>query len=279
MTVPIYQVDAFTNRPYAGNPAAVCLLDDPGAGDPGWMQHLAAEMNLSETAFLVPTDDGWDLRWFTPTVEVDLCGHATLASAHVLWEVGRAVIDETIRFRTRSGLLKAGRDGDWIELDFPAYRSEPVTPPADVIEGLGAEPVAVFLARNGHNHIVELASEKAVRSLKPDFERFRRLKTGVIATARSDDLRYDFVSRYFASAFGIDEDPVTGSAHCALGPYWQNRLGKDEFLAHQVSKRGGVVRVRLVGERAHLGGQAVTVLRGELSEPALHQSQPAVAAS
>ena len=157
------------------------------------------------------------------------------------------------------------------------HLAEPVTPPADMIEGLGGEPVAVSLARNGHNHIVELASEKAVRALKPDFERFRRLETGVIATAPSDDPRYDFVSRYFASAFGIDEDPVTGSAHCALGPYWQARLGKDELLAHQVSKRGGVVRIRLAGDRAYLGGQAVTILRGELAEQALRQSRPAVA--
>ena len=267
MSIPIYQVDAFTGRSFSGNPAAVCLLTEPR--DAAWMQNVAAEMNLSETAFLVGRRDGYDLRWFTPTVEVDLCGHATLASAHVLWETGTLGGDEPARFHTRSGVLTACRDSDWIELDFPAFEPEPASPPADLIEGLGAEPVAVALARQGHNHVVEMTSEQAVRALTPDFQRFRGLDTGVIATARGDDPEVDFVSRYFAGAFGIDEDPVTGSTHCVLGPYWQQRLGKSEFLARQVSKRGGVLRVRVAGDRARIAGQAVTVLRGELTEPAL----------
>ena len=267
MSIPIYQVDAFSNRCYGGNPAAVCLLSEPR--DAAWMQDVAAEMNLSETAFLVRRNDGYDLRWFTPAVEVDLCGHATLASAHVLWETGALDPGVSARFHTRSGVLAATLEDDWIELDFPAFAAEPASAPADLIEGLGAEPVAVAVARDGHNHVVEMSSERVVRALEPDFRRFRRLDTGVIATARGEDPEVDFVSRYFAGAFGIDEDPVTGSAHCVLGPYWQQRLGKSEFLARQISRRGGLLRVRVEGERARIAGQAVTVLRGELTEPAL----------
>lgn len=271
MSIPLYLVDAFTAHPFAGNPAAICLLSAPR--DAGWMQNVAAEMNLSETAFLVPADEGFDLRWFTPTVEVDLCGHATLASAHVLWETGRLPADADARFHTRSGLLTARRDGEWIELDFPAYPAELVSPPPDVLAGLGVEPVAVSLARDGHNHVVELASEAAVRALEPDFTRFRRLETGVIATARGDDPGVDFVSRYFASAFGIDEDPATGSTHCVLGPYWQKRLGKSELRARQISARGGELRVRVEGDRTAIAGQAVTVLGGELVD--VPQTAPA----
>ena len=268
MSIPIYQVDAFASRSFAGNPAAVCLLTKPR--NAAWMQDVAAEMNLSETAFVVPREDGYDLRWFTPVVEVDLCGHATLASAHVLWETGHLGVDRSARFHTRSGVLTARqisrRDGDWIELDFPAFPAEAVTPPADLIEGLGAQPVSVSLARNGQNYVVEMQSEAAVRRLQPDFGRFRRLKMGVIATAPGDAPQVDFVSRYFGSAFGIDDDPVTGSAHCVLGPYWQKRLGKSEFIAHQISRRGGVLRIRVKDERTFIAGQAVTVLRGELTE-------------
>ena len=264
MSIPIYQVDAFADRSFAGNPAAVCLLTKPR--DAAWMQDVAAEMNLSETAFPVPREDGYDLRWFTPEVEVDLCGHATLASAHVLWETGHLPVDRSARFHTRSGVLTARRDGDWIEVDFPAFPAEAVTPPVDLLEGLGAQSVSVSLARSGQNYVVEMQSEAAVLRLQPDFGRFRRLKMGVIATAPSDDPQVDFVSRYFGSAFGIDEDPVTGSAHCVLGPYWQERLGKSAFIAHQISRRGGVLRIRVEGERTFIAGQAVTVLRGELTE-------------
>lgn len=227
-------------------------------------------MNLSETAFVMPRENGYDLRWFTPTVEVDLCGHATLASAHILWETGRLGSDHAACFHTKSGVHGARRvsldDADWIELDFPSFSAEVATPPAELLEGLGTQPTSVSLATAGHNYVVELKSEAAVRRLLPDFDLFRQLKMGVIVTARGDDQHVDFVSRYFGSPYGIDEDPVTGSAHCALGPYWQARLGKSEFVAHQVSRRGGILRVRVAGERTRIAGQAVTVLRGELTE-------------
>jgi predicted PhzF superfamily epimerase YddE/YHI9 len=262
MPIPIYHVDAFTDRPFAGNPAAVCLLVEPG--DPAWMQDVAAEMNLSETAFLVPRADGFDLRWFTPSIEVDLCGHATLASAHVLWDQGYLAPETDARFHTRvSGVLTARRAGEWIELDFPTYPPTECSPPAALLGGLGIE--TVWVGRHGKNHLVEVGSEQILRDLRPDFSKFSELDTGVIVTSRSDDPRYDFVSRYFATVFGIDEDPVTGSAHCYLGPYWQQRLGRDTFTAYQASERGGVVKVTVDGDRTRLGGQAVTVLRGELA--------------
>jgi predicted PhzF superfamily epimerase YddE/YHI9 len=229
MSVPIYQVDAFTDRLFTGNPAAVCLLTGPR--DKTWMQNLAAEMNLSETAYVVPRADGFDLRWFTPAVEVDLCGHATLASAHVLWETGQVPPDLEANFHTASGVKP------------------------------------VWVGRSGDKFLVELENEQAVRAVAPNFGRLRDLEAGVIVTSRSDDPAFDFVSRFFGPAFGIDEDPVTGSAHCHSGPYWQNRLGKSELLAHQVSRREGVVRVRVSGDRTLLGGQAVTVFRGELAVP------------
>ena len=262
MTIVLHQVDSFTNRPWAGNPAAVCLLNEPGL--PAWMQSVAAEMNLSETAFLVPRDDeGFDLRWFTPTTEVDLCGHATLAAAHVLWELGLLAPDTPARFHTRvSGVLTARRAGDWIELDFPTYAPLETSPPAALLEGLGVEPV--WVGRHGDNHLVEVDCDSTLRGLHPDFAKFAELATGVIATSRSDDPSYDFVSRYFATAFGIDEDPVTGSAHCYLGPYWQDRLGRSTFTAYQASQRGGVVKVTVDGDRTCIAGQAVTVLEGTL---------------
>ncbi len=262
MPIALYQVDAFTDRPFAGNPAAVCLLDEPG--DPVWMQDVAAEMNVSETAFLVPRVDGFDLRWFTPTTEVDLCGHATLASAHVLWEQRRLAPEAEARFHTRvSGVLTAHRVGEWIELDFPTYPPTESPAPAALLDGLGLVPV--WVGRHGENHLVEVESEQTLRELRPDFSKFAQLDTGVIVTSRSDDPHYDFVSRFFATAFGIDEDPVTGSAHCYLGPYWQQRLGRDTFTAYQASGRGGVVKVTVAGSRTRLAGQAVTVLRGELA--------------
>lgn len=264
MTVPIVQVDAFTAAVFAGNPAAVCVL--PEARDDGWMQRVASEMNLSETAFLrrrAPPDDGYELRWFTPAVEVDLCGHATLASAHVLWETGRLAPADTARFHTRSGLLTAERRGEWIELDFPATPEEPAAPPPGLVEALGASPR--YVGRSRYDVLVELDDEEAVRRLRPDFGRLAEIAVrGVIATACSADPGYDFVSRFFAPASGVDEDPVTGSAHCCLAPFWGRRLGKSELLARQVSARGGVVKVRLAGDRVRIGGQAVTVLTGEL---------------
>jgi len=265
MTLPIAQVDAFTATPFAGNPAAVCLLTE--SRDDGWMQRVAAEMNLAETAFVRARaggpDAGFDLRWFTPAAEVDLCGHATLASAHVLWEDGRLAPDAQARFHTRSGLLTADRVDGWIELDFPATPDEPTPAPDGLIASLGATPR--YVAKSRFDYLVELEDEAAVRALAPDFKGLARLgMRGVIATARASGGGFDFVSRFFAPAVGIDEDPVTGSAHCCLAPFWSRRLGRTTFVAHQVSARGGVVRVRLDGDRVRLGGQAVTILRGEL---------------
>lgn len=263
MVQPIVQVDAFTDRPFAGNPAAVCIL--PAARDAAWMQQVAMEMNLSETAFLHRHADGFGLRWFTPTVEVDLCGHATLASAHVLWEEGRLAPDETARFQTRSGLLTATRRGDWIELDFPAKPEQPAEAPPDLVRALGVTPL--YVGQNQFDYLVEVATEAEVRRLRPDFGLLRSLPVrGITVTSRADTAEFDFVSRFFAPGSGIDEDPVTGSAHCCLGPFWRERLGKQEFTAYQASPRGGVVRVRVAGERVFLSGQAVTVLRGELVE-------------
>jgi len=263
MPQPFVQVDAFTAEPFKGNPAAVCVLDAPR--DSAWMQAIAREMNLSETAFLVRRDsgDGFDLRWFTPTTEVDLCGHATLASAHALWEGGHLPAGETATFHTRSGQLSARRDGDWIELNFPATPDEPAEPPPGLEAALGAKPV--YVGRSRFDMLVELDGEDVVRNLQPDFTRLRALGArGVIVTSRASSAGIDFVSRFFAPGAGVDEDPVTGSAHCALAPFWARRLGKQKFSARQVSARGGDLRVRLDGDRVRLGGQAVTVLRGEL---------------
>ena len=257
----ITQVDAFTPRPFAGNPAAVCILKEAAAEK--WMQNVAREMNLSETAFLYPDEGDFNLRWFTPAVEVALCGHATLASAHVLWEEDHLAPDQQARFRTKSGLLMAGRKGDWIELDFPAVRVEDAAPPPGLIEALGIK--ARYVGKNKFDYLVEAESEEAVRNATPDHTRVRQLQArGIMITSRSGSAEFDFVSRYFAPGSGIDEDPVTGSAHCALGPYWERRLQRREFVAYQASQRGGVVRVRTEGDRVKLGGQAVTVLRGEL---------------
>jgi PhzF family phenazine biosynthesis protein len=261
MGQPIVQVDAFTDRPFAGNPAGVCVLDGPA--DPGWMQHVAREMNLAETAFLYKDADEYHLRWFTPAIEVDLCGHATLASAHVLWSEGYLAPGEQARFQTLSGLLTAGQRGDWIELDFPAEPASPVAAPERLLGALGVEPVNV--GRNRMDIIVEVASEAIVRGAQPDMGILGTVPTrGVIVTSRSAAPDYDFVSRFFAPAAGIPEDPVTGSAHCCLAPYWAERLGKDELVGYQASARGGIVRVRLAGDRVKLLGQAVTVIRGEL---------------
>jgi predicted PhzF superfamily epimerase YddE/YHI9 len=261
MPTRIIQVDAFTDRPFAGNPAAVCLLERP-AEEP-WLQAVAREMNLSETAFLHPEAGGHRLRWFTPAVEVDLCGHATLASAHVLWEDGHLDPDRPARFLTRSGPLSAVRRGSEIEMDFPARPPEAAPVPPGLPEALGAEVEWVGL--NGMDCLAVLASEAEVRGLAPDLTRLAAVPVrGVIATAPSADPAFDFVSRFFAPNAGVPEDPVTGSAHCALGPYWGERLGKSELVGFQASARGGVVGVGLRGSRVLLRGRAVTVLRAEL---------------
>ncbi len=261
MSIRLIQVDAFTERAFGGNPAAVCLLAEPREDE--WMQHVAREMNLSETAFLLPREDGFTLRWFTPALEVDLCGHATLASAHALWEEGIAPPEQTLRFHTRSGLLLARKRDGGIELDFPATPETPCGLPPGLAEALGAQPGYVGLSP--FDYLVLLRDAGTVRSLRPDMVRLKEIcARGVIATAASDDPRFDFISRFFAPAAGIDEDPVTGSAHCCLGPFWGGRLDKSDLTAFQASARGGVVRVRLEGNRVRLGGHAVTVLRGEL---------------
>jgi PhzF family phenazine biosynthesis protein len=262
MGLPISVVDAFTEKPFSGNPAAVCLLPEPRADR--WMQLVAREMNLSETAFLLRQVEGFSLRWFTPAMEVDLCGHATLASAHALWEAGHLQPEQPARFFTRSGLLTATRQGDEIEMDFPAKPMEPVSPPAGLAEALGVTPRLV--GKNSFDYLVEVESEETLRNIKPDFRVLATLPVrGVIVTCRAATPPYDFLSRFFAPAAGVDEDPVTGSAHCCLGPFWKERLGREEMLGYQASARGGVVRVRLRGDRVLLGGKAVTVLRGEFA--------------
>lgn len=248
-------VDAFTARPFAGNPAAVCVLDKPA--DEAWMQLVAREMNLSETAFLHPIEGGYALRWFTPAVEVKLCGHATLASAHTLWETGVLALDQAARFQTLSGWLTCHRQDDWIGMDFPATPASACPPPSGLGEALG---VAMrWVGSNGMDYLAEVADERTLRGLKPDFTALGALPIrGVIVTSPSDSTEFDFTSRFFAPAAGVNEDPVTGSAHCTLGPYWQAKLGKADFTARQVSIRGGVVKVAVRGERVLLGGQAVT---------------------
>ena len=255
-------VDAFAEKPFTGNPAAVCLLDHPVGEE--WMQLVAREMNLSETAFVLPDRDAFRLRWFTPTVEVELCGHATLASAHLLWESGRLRETEKARFQTRSGLLTAQREGDRIVMDFPAVAAQACPAPAGLAEALGV-PIG-YAGKNVFDYLVEVESETAVRAIQPNFERLAvLLPRGVIVTSRSADPAFDFVSRFFAPACGIREDPVTGSAHCCLGPHWGGRLGKLDLVGHQVSARGGIVRVQVQGDRVLLGGHAITIMRGELS--------------
>lgn len=262
MPTPLIQVDAFTDKPYHGNPAAVCLLSTPM--DDAWLRNVANEMNLSETAFLLPEKDQWRLRWFTPTVEVDLCGHATLASAHVLWELGKLKREQPARFITRSGLLTATAADGWIELDLPADAAEETDAPAELVEALHT-PI-VHTAQGKFDYLVEVESEALVRALAPDIRLLGELTTrGICVTAPATTKGFDFVSRFFAPGAGIAEDPVTGSAHCMLGPWWARRLGRDTMTAAQVSERGGVVRVHVGPERVRLSGQAVTVLRGELA--------------
>jgi PhzF family phenazine biosynthesis protein len=261
MAIELLQVDAFAERPFEGNPAAVCVLDS--AADEYWMQLVAREMNLSETAFVHPSGEGrWNLRWFTPSTEVDLCGHATLAAGHVLWELGRARLDETIHFDTLSGPLENRRAGDFIEMDFPAEEAFEARIPDELVEALGMVPV--WAGRNRMDYLLELEDEQALRRLRPDMKLLGRIRTrGVIVTARSYG-QNDFVSRFFGPAVGVAEDPVTGSAHCALGPYWSGKLGKQQVVGYQASERGGTVCVSHQGERVIISGKAVTVIRGTL---------------
>ena len=279
MSLHIFQVDAFTEKPFAGNPAGVCLLEHPM--DDSWMQNVATEMNLSETAFLLKQEDGWSLRWFTPKVEVDLCGHATLATAHVLAEMRLLKEGGEVGFHTRSGLLTARSSADGIELNFPAKPEEQASPPAGLIEALKVDLPKVpdlpamdlrevrlsvlYVGKNQFDYLVELDSDDTVRKLNPDFSKLKGVEArGVIVTARSSNPEFDFVSRFFAPAVGINEDPVTGSAHCCLGPYWMKKLGKSRLRAFQASSRGGILEIELVKDRVLLRGKAVIVFEGKL---------------
>nr|WP_201781181.1 PhzF family phenazine biosynthesis protein [Ornatilinea apprima] len=265
MKTPIYQVDAFTSQPFSGNPAAVCLLTSQRSDE--WMLNTAREMNLSETAFLLPEGDGYRLRWFTPALEVDLCGHATLASAHILWETGKLPPEEPARFYTRSGLLTARKVANRVELDFPARPMQPAELPDGLAAALGIPaPRAAAWHAQGENFLIELDSEAPVRAAQPNFDQLKAYPIhGVILTSEAtQSTRYDFVSRFFAPRWGVNEDPVTGSAHCYLAPYWSERMGKTVFSAYQASARGGELRVRLDGERVFISGEAVTVLSGSL---------------
>jgi len=261
MPQTLVQVDAFTQAAFRGNPAAVCVLSEPQSDR--WMQQVAMEMNLSETAFLLKQEDGFHLRWFTPAVEVDLCGHATLASAHVLWTEGHLAFGEVARFYTRSGLLTATQTEDWITLDFPTTPFHAVEQPEGLLEALGVEAEQVFKTK--FDYLIEVASPAIVRAMTPDFNRLRSLPVrGIIVTSQADGQPYDFVSRFLAPGSGIDEDPVTGSAHCALAPYWGDRLQKTAFLAYQASARGGDLKLNWQGDRVLISGQAITVMRAEL---------------
>lgn len=259
----IFQVDAFSAKPFSGNPAAVCPLTSPASEH--WMQQVAAEMNLSETAFLYKQDEKYNLRWFTPGLEVDLCGHATLASAHILWSEGYTD-SETIIFSTKSGDLSAKKVGGSIELDFPATPASQCSAPDGLLEALGAD--ACFVGKNRDDYLVEVASEAELLALQPDFNKLGELPVrGVIVTTADSDSDHDFLSRFFAPASGINEDPVTGSAHCTTGPYWSATLGKKTLRAYQASKRGGEITLTIAEDRVLLVGSAVTVLRGELDAP------------
>jgi PhzF family phenazine biosynthesis protein len=261
MPTILYTVDAFTDRPFAGNPAAVCITDSPR--EDAWMKLVAREVNLSETAFLHPIKDGWSLRWFTPAVEVKLCGHATLASAFVLWQTGVLPPGAEAKFHTLSGWLTCSQEEDWIAMDFPAAPAAPCEPPPGLADALGCNLLAT--ASNGMDFLVEVAEEAGLRALKPNIPALMKLPArGIMVTSRCGTGHFDFVSRFFAPAAGVNEDPVTGSAHCALGPYWQAKLGKSDFIAFQASERGGIVKISVRGDRVILRGQALMMSRLEL---------------
>ena len=255
----VFQVDSFTDELFKGNPAGVCMFVSKESDR--WMQNMAGEMNLSEMAFLREVKEGYELRWFTPATEVDLCGHATLAAAHALWETGELDVDQEAKFFTKSGVLKATKMGDWVQLDFPLEEDEPVHPPQELVDGLKAP--FTYVGKNRMDYIVEVESEAILRQLRPDKDALCKLANrGIIVTCKSERDKFDFISRFFAPALGIDEDPVTGSAHCCLGPYWKRKLKEDEFVAYQASERGGILKLR-VDDRVYIRGQARTVFGGE----------------
>ncbi|BAP87647.1 phenazine biosynthesis protein PhzF family [Burkholderiales bacterium GJ-E10] len=258
MRIPLYQIDAFAERVFAGNPAAVCPLDH--WIDDATMQAIAAENNLSETAFFVPaSDDSADLRWFTPRAEVDLCGHATLASAHV-WFAHLGHAGPEVTFRTRGGVLRVRRAAQGLQMDFPVLRTAPCEAPAGLFAALGAQPSHVL---RGRDLIAVFDDERQISAVHPDFAALAKLDVlGILITAPGKDC--DFVSRCFAPSVGVDEDPVTGSAHCGLAPYWTQRFGRNRLFARQLSRRGGALHCEVRGDRVLLEGNAVDYLRGEI---------------
>ncbi len=261
MKTKIFFIDAFTDQPFSGNPAGVTLLSEPKDDD--WMQQVAFEMNLSETAFLLKREDGFDLRWFTPKTEVDLCGHATLASAHIIWENGILPPEKMATFHTRSGVLTAEKKDGIIEMGFPALYARPEEFSPELLEAFKISPT--YAGMFDEKHLFEVESEEIVTSLDPDFNHLKKLEgRGVVITAASESGEYDFVSRYFAPWVGVNEDPVTGTSHCCLAIHWSKRLEKKELKAYQASPRGGYLTMKVVDDRVLLGGQAVTIFTGDL---------------
>jgi PhzF family phenazine biosynthesis protein len=258
----IYQVDAFTDKAFNGNPAGVCILDHEP--DSGWMQNIAMEMNLSETAFVYPGKDCRIIRYFTPEVEVPLCGHATLSSAHILYETNLVNGNEEISLLAKPGILKIRKSGSWVTMNFPSYQINQVTVPIEFEKVVGVKPLELYKCDNGLT-LALISEEKEISELKPDFKAMKESDFGdLIVTALSSDIKYDFCLRFFAPALGIDEDPVTGSAHCALVPFWHMKTGKNDFSSHQISKRGGILKVSLKETRVEISGQAKTIFKAEL---------------
>lgn len=264
MTKPkiIYQVDAFTDQSFKGNPAGVCILEKDAPEE--WMQNVAAEMNLSETAFITPDDKAFKIRFFSPEAEIPLCGHATLSSAHILYETGVVEKNKEIIFLSKAGKLTIRYEDGWITMNFPSYQVKPVKIPDGIAKIIGITPAELYRTAHGWSFAL-LRNENELKDLKPDFKAMKNSGFGdLIVTAPSDDPAFDFCVRCFAPALGINEDPVTGSAHCALVPFWHNKTGKERFVSHQVSKRGGVLKVALKGDRVEISGQAKTIFKAEL---------------
>ena len=261
-TKKIYQVDAFTSEPFRGNPAGVCILENDMPDE--WMQNVASEMNLSETAFIIPDSGYFRIRFFTPASEIPLCGHATLSSAHILYETGIAHAESEIKFQSKEGDLTVRKSGSRITMNFPAYGLDQIEVPEIVARILGSRPAEVYMTGHGWTFVL-LNDEKTVRELNPNFKLMKDSGFGdMIVTAPSEDSNFDFCVRCFAPALGIDEDPVTGSAHCALVPFWYRKTGRTEFMSHQVSRRGGILKVAFKGNRVEISGDARTIISGEL---------------
>ncbi len=258
----IYHVDAFTTAPFKGNPAAVCIMENKP--DAVWMQNVAAEMNLSETAFVWTENKNYIIRYYTPEAEVDLCGHATLSASHILYETGIVKSNELINFASKAGKLVINKEGKWITMNFPVYSLDKMEITGEFRKVTGIVPQELYRSAFGWT-LALLRNEAEVRNLTPDFSLMRNSVFGdLIVTSASDNKDYDFCVRCFAPALGINEDPVTGSAHCALAPFWNQKTGKEKFISHQVSKRSGVLKVSLKRDRVEISGQAVTMLKGEL---------------